>query len=397
MSKVAFRILALCLPLLLAAEAGIGAPRQVNIPAVADARLPFITAVVAPQANSAALSDGLSLLVIGHKASKESRGKVSIFSLDARGVPSAEPTYTLALPQVPALGEHKNFPISLLFHPRLPLLYVWQETLGPPLGSARNNVVLREFDHLLVYKLSPGQPPQLRLATGRGMEFAYSHGRGSIALDPAAGKMYLPNLRALESPDTTSTPAIGYLKLDAQGLPRREGEKLDLTVEAVPQTGYPTGMGFAPGAGDAVVVGQAPGPMTWDPANRRARFCTFYLTPSLPGAYRLTAHPQKPVIYLSAIGYSYAFRMEHADGYLSLLPQVLNLAGAVMQSPPIVLTRQNKIAIGGVQGVYVINLDERGALTDSAVKAPVANPAVEVMAYSEKFDRLYVMTEKPAP
>ena len=57
------------------------------------------------------------------------------------------------------------------------------------------------------------------------------------------------------------------------------------------------------------------------------------------------------------------------------------------------LTRGNKVAVGGHYHVYVIDLDEKGRPRPEVLRVRVLNPHVRALVYSERFDRLYVGVE----
>src|SRR5205085_879240 len=107
------------------------------------------------------------------------------------------------------------------------------------------------------------------------------------------------------------------------------------------------------------------------------------------------AHPTLPVVYSAVLNTPWVFRMEHADGYLTLAPQQAVLGEAKLLSAPVVLGKRNLLAVGGVNRVYLPALDAAGAFKAAErTDLSVLNPAVEALAYSEQFDRLYVAVEK---
>src|SRR5262245_9135539 len=90
-------------------------------------KVPYVVPLVAPGATCAAAGDGAGLVAVGQKVSKEAQ--VSLFRLDAQGQPGAAPV-VVKLPKPPALAARETYPLSLVFHPSLPLLYVWQDVEG---------------------------------------------------------------------------------------------------------------------------------------------------------------------------------------------------------------------------------------------------------------------------
>ena len=61
------------------------------------------------------------------------------------------------LPRPQSLSTFPSSAKSLIFHPRLPLLYVWQDIDAPIKGPKVEAV--QEFDHLLIYSIAPGKAP----------------------------------------------------------------------------------------------------------------------------------------------------------------------------------------------------------------------------------------------
>ena len=111
----------------------------------------------------------------------------------------------------------------------------------------------------------------------------------------------------------------------------------------------------------------------------------------------IVGNPKQQMIYMAFHGSDRLFQMEHVDGFLTLMPRLARIGGASFQSIPIFMTKQNKVAVGGVKAVYFVKVDNEGRLTSEAevvaMSNPSGNPAVRAMAYSEKFDRLYVAVE----
>ena len=87
------------------------------------------------------------------------------------------------------------------------------------------------------------------------------------------------------------------------------------------------------------------------------------------------------------------FRAEQVDGFLTLLPRQYVFPGLKITSPPVVLGKSNKVALGGQHFVYLVSLDEKGMPLLDVLETQVLNPSVHALAYSEKLDRLYVGVE----
>ena len=86
------------------------------------------------------------------------------------------------------------------------------------------------------------------------------------------------------------------------------------------------------------------------------------------------------------------YRVEHADGYLSLLPRQYVIPESRLTGPPTVLGN-GKLAIGGRYQVYLVSLDDKGVPTGDVIQTRVLSPGVRALVYSPKFDRLYVGVE----
>ena len=56
--------------------------------------------------------------------------------------------------------------------------------------------------------------------------------------------------------------------------------------------------------------------------------------------------------------------------------------------------KTNQLAIGANGRVCLIDLDAEGKFKPSAVQMTVNNPTVECLAWSSKFEKLYVPVEK---
>jgi hypothetical protein len=286
----------------------------------------------------------------------------------------------------------------MVFHPKLPLLYVWQDIEAPPFQSAKTSPIINEFDHLLIFSFAPGQPPKLEAAVCRGPGFAYNAFGSMITLNPAATRIYLPLMRALNSPDNTSSGAVGFLKLDAAtGLPVKEADKPAFVVENLTAHGYcPCAMGYAPISDNIVIFASTFGPVMWEMNNRRLKF-GFYQVSDV-GAYnhRLIGHPTLPLVYFSGIHTSWVHKMDHADGYLTMQPQRLIIEGSTVVTWPVLMAKQNKLAVGGMGMVHVCTLDAAGGFTTTTTQMAVNAPRAEGLAYSDKFDKLYLAVE-PQP
>jgi hypothetical protein len=399
-----------------------------------------LTQVVALGARCAALSEIAGVLAVGHKPGMVPGPHVSLFRLDAEGKPTDAPPMTITLPRPDSLAAHPNYPLSLAFHPAFGLLYVWQDIDGPKREEPADPERYKEFDHLLIYSVD-GAEPKLLEAYGRGGGYGYGYTLGSIALNADATRLYLPNIHHAAVTGKVLVCGVGCFFLDLDGLPLLSDPAADANVP-VPQasTGArsdlktaaanraarladqkakaagmplkpwllntgpsatlssfsPTGLGFAPAGENAVIFGGYAGPVTWDNGDRRARIMNFLTDPYIANRQHVVGHPTLPVIFVSVTAYPYLYRMEHAEGHITLAPQQWTIEGATFHSPPVFMARRNQIAVGGAGKVHVIGVDQEGFLKSERAQAAVANPTVEAVVYSEKFDRLYVtIPEKP--
>ncbi len=402
----------------------------VKLTAVEMDKVPFVVPLVAPGATCAA-ADGLAMAAVGQQVGKEAQ--VSLFRLEGRGLPTGPPV-VLKLPRPASVAAREVYPLSLVLHPSLPLLYVWQDVKGlegdpvPPTDPA-----WADFDHLLIYSLD-GAAPELLLSLCRGPRFHTGNLAGSLCLDLAHGRLFVPNLRFGDKNPPEKGGGVGWFALGGDGLPvpgdeeparpapvptpaaaaaarparlaalralAAAGKPLGAFRHTPPESygfgAFPAGAGFVPISRDVFLACGYLGPMTWNLADRRAR-CQVFLMPVHFVSYyctRLVAHPTLPVLYVSVVGYPYAHRVEHADGFVTLAPQVLHLEGALLKTPPVVLARRNLVAWGTATAVYLAAIDAEGRFKDEkGLQFIVPGTGVAELAYSEKFDRLYVAVEK---
>lgn len=393
-------------------------------------KLPYVHTVLAPGATCAAVGEAAGKLAVGQKIGKEAQ--VSLFPLDAQGKPAGS-AVVVKLPKPATLAARETYPLSLTFHPGLPLLYVWQDVEGlkgdpvPPTDPA-----WKDFDHLLVYAVDKAAP-ELLLSLCRGTSYHTGCVAGSVHPDVAGGKLYVPNMR-FGPKNPPESAAVGWFSIDGDGLPVAGDEEpkkaspvltpaqaaagraariavLKAAVAAGKPVGafrhtpektygfsyWPSGAGFIPYSRDVFIACGPYGPVTWNCADRRARAQVFLMPVNFVTYYctRIATHPTQPVVFASMVGYSYAHRIEHAEGYLTLLPQVVLLEGATLKTPPVVMGKRSLVAFGGPGALYLAPIDAAGKFKEEAgmiVSVPAA--VAEGIAWSEKLDRLYVAVEK---
>jgi hypothetical protein len=402
-----------CLLALLASAAPASAQPHITLAPVKDGKLPNLVSVPAPDARAVALSESLGLLAFCHDRNYAD-AQVSLVRLDAKGNPAAYAT-TLKLPKPAALTKVNNYALAAAFHPRLPLLYVWQDHAlnytnpPPPLPPEA-----KDFDHLCVYNVAK-DPPELVVALCRGHEFPFAKQAGGLAVDRTGEHLYVPNIRDAKN---LGFERFGRFPLDADGLPRLDDKdaKLPLPARAKRLTELNAAKGTVPpqltpieyvnifpfsyfGAGhtlvsvsrDAVIGGGPYGLVTWRPDDKDVALIGLPI--KLPGSTLLTTDPTRPLLYVTRGGTDSVFRVGNDEGYLTLLPLQITFPDTLLTSPPAVLTKGSRLAVGGHYHVYVVGLDKEGRPAKDATRVRVLNPQVRALVYSERFDRLYVGVE----
>ncbi len=403
----------------------------VKLTAVELDKTPYITPLIAPGAKCAAVGEAVNKVAVGQTINNEAQ--ISLFLVDDLGKMAGAPIF-LKLPKPATLAQREVYPLSLVFHPTLPLLYVWQDVKalpGDPVPPA--DPAWKDFDHLLIYSVQKAAP-ELLLSLCRGPAFHTGNVAGSLCIDVGSGRLYVPNLRFGEKNPPAKGGGVGWFALAGDGLPvagDEEPAKVEPPVTSAkaaadrparvtalralvaagkplgafrhtPADAYgfgalPAGAGFLPISRDVFVTCGYLGPMTWNLGDRRGRCQVFVMPVNFLSYYttRIAGHPALPVVFASIVGYPYAHRVEHADGYMTLAPQVLHLEGCVLKTPPVVLSKRNLVAFGGPTAIYLVAIDAEGKFKDAPgvqVNVPVA--IAEGLAYSEKFERLYIAVEK---
>jgi hypothetical protein len=429
------RLYAIALLPLLALTPAAHGQLKLKLPAVPDAPIENLVRVTVPEASLAVVNDALGLLAFAHHP-KYTEAQLTLFRLDPQnGQPGAP--LLCKLPKPAALAKYPTYITGLSFHPKLPLLYIWQDIEFPkdeqrvPLPLAAGDATaVAEFDHLLIYNLEK-MPPELVVGLARGPKFAYSRPMGSVAVDQAGERLYVPNIAG----DARNTETfIGSYVLHADGIPvvgepeeaKEPAEKPSVQTQPAhvaaiqsaqqaskpvlpqrtassggyafyPDSAVGSGIGFVPVARDVVLTGgfHATGLVSWTPEERQCRMQVYTIDSNYN--YKLpTGHPKLPVVFVTDTFMLRLYRFEQADGNITLVPQRADIEGAQrLTSFPVVMTKANKVAVGGWAGrVYLIGLNDKGKLKAERQQALVGKNAIEALTYSEKHDRLYVGVEK---
>src|SRR5271163_2278556 len=121
-----YRLHAILLALLLT-PAAFGQAR-LKVPAAPDTDIDIMVRVTVPAARSAAVSDAHGWLAFSH-AAKYTEAQVTLCQLGDAGKPG-EPVL-VKLPRPDALAKYPHYVTGLAFHPKLPLLFVWQDLEFP--------------------------------------------------------------------------------------------------------------------------------------------------------------------------------------------------------------------------------------------------------------------------
>jgi hypothetical protein len=408
------RVSSVLLLLVLAAHAE-ELPREFTITPTSIKEQPaFLTPVVVPDANCAAVSDATSILVVGHKTKDEKH--LAVFRLDAKGLPSGEPKW-ITLPKPASLAANFNYPLGLLFHPRLPLLYVWQDVNGPPPAKQENNPEFKdylEFDHLVIYAIKDGALELLHTGA-HGTGFHCGLNGGTIGLDFTAKNLFVPNAIG-SAPDEGG---IGFYALDDEGLPMEMAEDTPAKPKAkglavkvntakdingkatkivlMPKRHrthrfYPTGEGWFAGS-EAIVMGGYSGCMVSDFHNGSLRNSWFNL-PELAGHCYVAGHPTLPAVYFCLQDNNHLYQIAHSDGYVSLLPQVATVTAAHLTGAPVVLTKLSRLAVGDTKSLHLFGLQADGKLDGKDEHLTLPCAFVRGLTWSEKHGRLYVAVDK---
>jgi hypothetical protein len=369
----------------------------------------YLTQVIVPDASCAAVNDAQALLVVGSKAVGEKQ--LAVFKLDTAGQPAAEPVW-LKLPKPDALAAKPNYPLGLLWHPRLPILYVWQDVDAPAATGAKKALPneYAEFDHLLVYGIKDGALELLQ-TTASGEGFKCGLKAGTVGLDHGAKNLFVPNATG----ETADEAGIAFFALDDEGLPGETAEEAadqkgkrvkNLTLAKngktmkpvlLPKqlrTGhyYPSGTGWYAGS-EALIMGGYSGCMMADFHNGGLRQ-TWFSIPILAGSCFLTGHPTLPALYMCLNDHNHLYAVAQVNGYVTLLPQIALVTGTHLSGLPVVLTKQSRLAVTEARSLHLLGLKADGKFDGQDQMLALAGGVGKGLAYSEKLGRLFVAVDK---
>ena len=387
----------------------LAAQPRIELPPAREGKLDLLTRVMLAEPASAALSDPHGLLAFCHDRLMTD-AHVSLVKLDAKGNPSPAPL-SWKIPHLPALTKNPNYALSAVFHPKLPLLYVWQDFtfhyVNPP---PKTPAEMYQFNHLLIYDVAK-ESPELLASLCRGEQYVFGFHGGNLAIDTGGSFLYVPNLREIKN---AGSMQVGRFKLDADGFPDL-GEKeakapravrakrlTDLNpaphqitpvdyvyVFAMNQWGV--GQSFIPLGNEAVLATGYQGLFAWHPDDKNIQVHGLPL--KKPGRHLLGMHPQLPALFATTVDSKSLSWVEQTDGFLTRLPRQFIFPHSKLYSPPVVLAKTNQLAVGGQHAVFILNLDAKGMPAAECMKASVFNPTVKALVYSERFNRLYVGVE----
>jgi len=398
--------------------------------------------ILAPGTSCMAQNDALRLVIAG--CADEPEGHLLLFSLDSDGLLLEAMPTTVSLPGTDGLDNFSRKPLALLFHPTLPLLYVWQDIEPHRDVASKKTTIEDHLSHLLIYAVDQGTL-RLEMTTGSGPSFAFAQSRASMATDPQGTRLFVGNLKRPKPPSETQDPndlrtqfspggaSIGYYNLDEKGMPRptrvpvegkldqRGLQEFQWRVQPNPTDighvrGQPTGLGFvAPNRHVVLLGGVMDGPAVWDTRNRRATLSLIriphperdYAPGSEPGPDSpvlamkgfghnniIGPHGTLPIIYGAQLNGPMLYRVEHAEGYPTMLPSTTIVSNAAFHSAPLTAGTLNPhLVVGGKNGLHMIMLDTKGRFTPEFTRVELPNPRVQAIAYSRRFDRLYVPVE----
>ena len=367
-------------------------PKEVPLDAVTN----LVERVYAPAAKWCLEQPAARVLVVGHLAGIDRH--MSIFPMDEAGrVSTSTPPVAVSLPALPpSLPGLSNVAFHAATHPTLPLIYVFQDIVGttlPPFGDPATNPVFKDLDRLLVYQIATNSGTLVTAVRGDWFRYGFTGDPNPIvmAYDTNNHRLYMPTLRNSATNDPVSK-MIGYLKIDANGLPMTNDNKIvpPVTLE-VGAASVNQGYGWMIQSSNRVAVGVMGNIFFWDMADRGDQMQ--YFSPQPYHSIAIAAHPNQNLIYSIYIQQSLS-ATELADGHPTLQPRIIPIGGS---SLPVVMEKHQRIAIGAVSRVAFVNIDAEGHFTGDFSMLGFTEFGGTAMYYSPRFDRLYVVLKPPPP
>lgn len=337
-----------------------------------------------------AIDEREGFLAIGERDPSNTQGRVTLYKLNPQGVPVGAPVYS-PLSSPAAAGQRNMRPTGMAFHPTRPLLYLWQDLDVKKTDAALAKSIQTSLEHLLVLKIAPNTVTQV-FSGAVGTLFAFGQAHARIAIEPEGRRLFMPNMRA----PGNGNPAIGYYDLDSEGLPmERDNEPAIAWVDTSQVLVHPTGLGFHPASKNVTLFSGHHGPAVWDTENRLAPLCALPLAGVPAEANLIAGHPALPIVY--GAGANVIFGMEHSGGFPTMLPWKIAIPNAAFCSLPIVMSRAPSfLAVGESKRIWFVALDQNGRFSGQPANMSVASESPRAIAYSQKFDRLYIAVNEAA-
>ena len=361
-----------------------------------------LVSLPAPGATCIAVSEAAGLAVVGQRGATNHH--FLVYKLNPDGS-AATPPVAVSFPVPDPVKAMKVHPIGMALHPSLPLLYVWRDVEGAKPDTAEEKIVFNSFDHAMVYAITNGTLLQTNIFA-KGSNFLCEQTYGLLTVDETGKRLFVPNMRD----PTNKQTAIGYYDLDDKGQPvpipvpipgtldgygvsKYETQVLPRWVNVNGLRPYGTGLGMVAPNPTTVVFSASQGFGLWDTGNRRGYLGWFVISGA--GDHWIIGTPSLPVVFAASVNGNLLIRIEHVDGYLTLMPRLTYVGGAAFQSRPVVIPgKPPRLAIGGTAQIFVVTLDATGKFAADAPAAIGQPAAVRALAWSPRFNRLYAAVDK---
>lgn len=342
---------------------------------------------VLPGIRSLVVGDAQGRLALTAAPAAERPWLACLLELDRTGNFATGEPQALTLPatvgEAAAVGE----PVAVIFHPEKPLLYLWRRR-----GASAGKVA--DFAHLVVFDITPGKTPAVLATACKGESFQSEELPARLALDKRVRRLYLPNLRWRKEDNSFGT-AVGYISLDAEGLPVVKPDKTEAVTVVSTGDMRRTPCGWTLTAiGNRILLGGAwRGFLYWDTSDRRSAMNSFSFKDTSRDDVGITADGRR--IYVATIGYNELRNVGHVDGFPSLLPDALSIPETAFRSAPVLMTGEPPaLAVVGNGKLHIVGLNGDGSFNRENQELAVPKLAEYVpLAYSSRFGRLYLPLE----